>query len=149
MLARGNTYEEVYNGFTWNIPEFYNIGEDICDKWATGDARLALIYHDAEYTFDDLRSISNRLANALRAQGIERGDRVGLLLPQCPETGLAHIALYKIGALALPLFTLFGPDALEYRLNDSEAKGIITDAASVEKVLDIQSAQFSFSDTST
>ena len=63
---------------------------------------------------------------------------MGILLPQCPETGLAHIALYKLGAVAVPLFTLFGPDALVYRLNDSEARGIITDAAGAEKVLDIR-----------
>ncbi|MBW1786379.1 MAG: acyl-CoA synthetase [Deltaproteobacteria bacterium] len=143
MLTKGNTYEEVYQGFKWDIPEYYNIGVDICDKWAKGDSRRALIFHDAkgttkEYTFDDLKSISNRLANALKAQGIERGDRVGILLPQCPETGLAHIALYKMGAVAVPMFTLFGPDALEYRLNDCEARGIVTDAAGAEKVLDIK-----------
>ncbi|MDI6755239.1 MAG: AMP-binding protein, partial [Thermodesulfobacteriota bacterium] len=121
MLQKRNTYQEVYKSFRWPIPEYYNIGVDICDKWAGERYRLALIYEDEEgkvekFTFWDLKGLSNRLANALKAYGIERGDRVGILLPQCPETALSHIAIYKIGAIAIPLFTLFGPDALEYRL---------------------------------
>jgi acetyl-CoA synthetase len=74
----------------------------------------------------------------LKANGINRGDRVGILLPQCPEAALSHVAVYKTGAIAIPLFTLFGPDALEYRLNNSEAKAVITDGANVEKVLEIR-----------
>ena len=143
MLKRGKTYEEVYNSFRWKVPKYFNIGVDICDKWADERYRLALIYEDEEgrvekYTFWDLQRHSNRLANALKAYGIERGDRVGILLPQCPETALSHIAIYKLGAIAIPLFTLFGPDALEYRLGNSEAKAVITDGANIEKVLEIK-----------
>ena len=145
MLEKRNTYQEVYKSFSWPIPEYYNIGVDICDKWAGERYRLALIYEDEEgrvekFTFWDLKGLSNSLANALRAYGIERGDRVGILLPQCPETALAHIAIYKLGAIAIPLFTLFGPDALEYRLGNSEAKAVITDAANIEKILQIKDA---------
>jgi acetyl-CoA synthetase len=82
--------------------------------------------------------ISNRLANALRANGISKGDRVGILLPQCPETAITHVAVYKLGAIAVPLFTLFGPDALEYRLSNSGAKAVITDIANIEKLLQIR-----------
>ncbi|MBU1209291.1 MAG: acyl-CoA synthetase [Proteobacteria bacterium] len=144
MLEKRNTYQEVYKSFRWPIPEYYNIGVDICDKWAEERYRLALIYEGEEgrvekFTFWDLKGLSNRLANALRAYGIERGDRVGILLPQCPETALAHIAIYKLGAIAIPLFTLFGPDALEYRLGNSEAKAVITDAANIEKIEQIRS----------
>ena len=143
MLKRGKTYEEVYNSFRWKVPKYFNIGVDICDKWADERYRLALIYEDEEgrvekFTFWDLQRHSNRLANALKAYGIERGDRVGILLPQCPETALSHIAIYKLGAIAIPLFTLFGPDALEYRLGNSEAKAVITDGANIEKVLEIK-----------
>ncbi len=145
MLEKRNTYEEVYKSFRWPIPEYYNIGVDICDKWAGERYRLALIYEDEEgkvekFTFWDLKGLSNRLANALKAYGVERGDRVGILLPQCPETALSHIAIYKVGAIAIPLFTLFGPDALEYRLSNSEAKAVITDAANIEKILQIKDA---------
>ena len=143
MLEKKSTYDEVYKSFRWPIPEYYNIGVDICDKWADERYRLALIYEDEEgktekFTFWDLKGLSNRLANALRAYGIARGDRVGILLPQCPETALSHIAIYKIGAIAIPLFTLFGPDALEYRLGNSAAKAVVTDAANIEKILQIK-----------
>jgi acetyl-CoA synthetase len=143
MLKKGKTYQEVYGPFQWKVPKFYNIGVDVCDKWAGERYRLALIYEDEKgavekYTFWDLMRLSNRLANALKASGIDPGDRVGILLPQCPETALSHIALYKIGAVAIPLFTLFGPEALEYRLKNSGAKAVITDGPNMEKILEIK-----------
>jgi acetyl-CoA synthetase len=143
MLKPANDYQILYDEYRWEIPEFYNIGVDICDKWAGEPDRLALIYDDAEgktrnYTFRDFKALSNRLANGLSALGIGRGDRVGILLPQRPETAIAHIAIYKIGAIAIPLFTLFGTDALAYRLENSGARGIITDSANLPKVLDIR-----------
>jgi acetyl-CoA synthetase len=143
MLKPGNSYEAVYNSFRWQIPQHYNIGMDICDKWARQPDRLALIYENEsgrveKYTFADLKQLSNRLANGLKASGIGRGDRFGILLPQCPETAISHIAAYKIGAIAIPLFTLFGTDALEYRLSNSEAKGIVTDSANLPKILEIR-----------
>ena len=142
MLPRGSSYDQVYQSFRWQVPERYNIGIDICDKWATDTTRLALIYEDVEgrvvnYTFSQLKELSNRLANGLRAQGVERGDRVGILLPQCPETALAHLAIYKLGAIALPLFTLFGTDALKYRLANSQTKGVITDDQNLPKIMEI------------
>ena len=142
MLKPGKTYEEVCDAFSWRIPEFYNIGVDICDKWAHQRYRLALIYENEkgqveQYTFWDLKRLSNRLANGLMAHGLSQGDRMGIMLPQSPEAGISHIAMYKMGGIAIPLFTLFGPDALEYRLLNSEAKGIVTDQANLQKVLDI------------
>lgn len=143
MLQKKSTYNEVYEGFHWNIPEFYNIGIDVCDKWADERYRLALIYEDEggrteKFTFWDIKNLSNRLANALRANGVARGDRIGILLPQCPETAIAHIAVYKLGAIAIPLFTLFGPDALEYRLMNSGTKAVVTDGTNIEKLLQIR-----------
>ena len=143
MLQKKSTYNEVCKGFRWNIPEFYNIGVDVCDKWADERYRLALIYEDEggrteKFTFWDIKNLSNRLANALRANGVARGDRIGILLPQCPETAIAHIAVYKLGAIAIPLFTLFGPDALEYRLMNSGAKAVVTDGTNIEKLLQIR-----------
>ncbi|MBL7216547.1 MAG: acyl-CoA synthetase [Desulfobacteraceae bacterium] len=142
MLKPGKTYDEVYNSFRWEIPEFYNIGVDICDKWAHQRYRLALIYEDEnglveKYSFWDLKRLSNGLANGLKANGIGPGDRFGILLPQSPEAGIAHIATYKMGAVVIPLFTLFGADALEYRLSNSEAKGIVTNEANLPKILEI------------
>jgi len=143
VLKPGKTYNEVYNSFHWDIPQYYNIGVDICDKWAGQSDRLALIYEDEsgrveKYTFADLKRLSNRLANGLNASGIGPGDRFGILLPQCPETAISHIAAYKLGAIAIPLFTLFGTDALEYRLSNSEAKGIVTDRENLPKIMEIR-----------
>jgi acetyl-CoA synthetase len=143
MLKSGQTYDEVYNAFQWDVPEFYNIGVDICDKWADQRYRLALIYQDenghvAKYTFWDLKRLSNRLANGFKSAGINPADRIGILLPQCPETAISHIAAYKIGAIAIPLFTLFGIDALEYRLTNSQARAIVTDPVNLPKILEIR-----------
>ncbi|UCH24239.1 MAG: acyl-CoA synthetase [Deltaproteobacteria bacterium] len=143
MLKPGNSYGEVYKAFKWKIPEYYNMGVDVCDKHAHQRYRLALIYENEKgrvekYTFWQLKRLSNQFANTLQANGIGAGDRFGILLPQCPETGIAHIAVYKIGGIAIPLFTLFGPDALEFRLTDSEAKGVITDEANLDKILEIK-----------
>lgn len=142
MLKPDKTYDEVYNSFKWEIPEFYNIGVDVCDKWADQKSRLALIYENEKgeiekYTFWDFKRFSNRLANALKAYDIEPGDRLGIFLPQCPEAAIAHIALYKIGGIATIFSTLLGPEALEYRLSNSEAKGIVTDRKNFHKILEI------------
>jgi acetyl-CoA synthetase len=143
MLKPGKAYEEIYHNFKWEIPEYYNMGIDICDKWANQRYRLALVYRDQEgkeqkYTFWELKNLSNQLANALKANGIEKGDRVGILLPQCPETLISHISIYKLGGIAIPLFILFGPQALEYRLGNSQAKGVVTDSANLPKILEIK-----------
>ncbi len=143
MLKIQQSYDALYNGFRWTIPEHYNIGVDICDKWADGSGKPALIHETDEgdihsYSFDKLRVLSNRTANLFVAHGVRRGDRVAILLPQQPETALAHIAAYKIGAVAVPLFTLFGIDALRYRLSDSGARLIVTDAAGAERISQIR-----------
>ncbi len=143
MLQVRDSYETLYSQFSWNIPDYYNIGVDICDKWADGSDRQALIYETSNgnvrrYSFDDLRALSNRAANLFAARGLGRGDRVAILLPQQPEVALVHIAAYKLGAIAVPLFTLFGFDALRYRLADSAARAIVTDAVGVEKITRIR-----------
>jgi acetyl-CoA synthetase len=140
MLRRGNSYDEVYHGFRWEVPARFNIGVAACDRHADGTGRLALIYEAPDgtverLTFDDLKRLSNRCANALKGFGVERGDRVGLLLPQRPETAIAHLAIYKLGAVAVPLFVQFGPDAIEHRLADSGAKALITDGENLAKIL--------------
>ena len=139
MLQRGGSYDEVYDSFRWEPPERFNIGTAACDRHADGGGRLALIYEAPDgsivrFTFDDLKRLSNKCANALSALGIRAGDRVGVLLPQRPETAIAHLAIYKLGAVALPLFTQFGPDALEHRLTDSGATALITDGENLPKL---------------
>ncbi|MCW5772102.1 MAG: acyl-CoA synthetase, partial [Rhodospirillaceae bacterium] len=142
MLTRAETYEAVYDALRWDIPKVYNMAYDVCDRHA-GEARTALIYfdergHEQRFTFAEIRDLANKLANALTALGIKRGDRVAILLPQCPETAITHVALYKMGAVALPLFTLFGEEALEYRLGNSGAAAVVTNPENLAKVAAIQ-----------
>lgn len=139
LLKRGSTYEEVYNNFKWNIPTYYNIADDVCDRWATDTDRIALVYEDAQkkqrvYTFSDVKRYANQLANTLRAFGLERGDRVTLLLAQDPECAISHVACWKAGLISGPTSVLFGGDAITYRLNDSNAKVLITDAINYPKI---------------
>jgi acetyl-CoA synthetase len=141
MLTPGTSYDEVQARFAWRVPDRYNIGVDVSDR-QDPDA-IALIYRDAddrvrEYRFRDLSRLSNRFANVLAVHGLGKGDRVGILLPQAPETAIAHIAVYKSGMIAVPLFTLFGEEALAYRLSASGARALVTDAASLPKIAAIR-----------
>src|SRR5262249_40605524 len=128
MLPSGAAYEDIRDRFVWQVPEFYNIGTDVRDKWALIEPErtaLTAISEDGtaeELTFGALRSLSNATANLLEANGAQRGDRIGILLPQSAETAYAHIAVFKMGAISIPLFTLFGEEALEHRLRDASAK---------------------------
>jgi acetyl-CoA synthetase len=140
MLPDIRDYDALYREFRWPKLARYNIGVDVCDRWAAAEPdRLAIIHLRAdggteEISYGALRDSSNRLANTLRAHGIARGDRVAILLPQAPEAAVAHIAIYKLGAIALPLAILFGVDALSYRLQNAGAKAVITNAAGLAKL---------------
>jgi len=144
VLPRLDNYDDIYRQFRWNVPARYNIGVDVCDRWAAREPdRLAILHarpdgRDDAITYGWLRETSNRLANVLRAHGIERGDRVAILLPQAPEVAASHIAIYKLGGVALPLAALFGADALSYRLQNSGAAALITNAQGVARVAEIR-----------
>jgi len=145
MLGSGaKDYDTLYRQFRWAVPARYNIGVDVCDRWAAQDAsRLAILYvrddgRSEAISFGALREMSNRLANVLRAQGVARGDRVAIFMPQAPEVAAAHIAIYKLGAVALPIAILFGPDALQYRLQNSGAKALLTNAQGLAKFEEIK-----------
>ncbi|WP_456305141.1 acyl-CoA synthetase [Elioraea rosea] len=133
MLAREETYEALAGRFRWRVPARFNIAAAI-DAWADGSGRTALIAiaedgREERWSFDRLKALSCKIANVLAARGVRRGDRVAILLPQRPETAAAHLAAYRLGAIAVPLFTLFGPDAVSFRLADSGAAAVITDRA--------------------
>ncbi|MBT2130892.1 AMP-binding protein [Aliiroseovarius lamellibrachiae] len=130
--------------FNWTIPEHFNIAERCCDSWAARDpSRVALTHVDQDggardWTYGELRDASDRFATVLRARGVVAGDRVAVLLGQGPEVLITHFAAYKIGAIVLPLFTLFGADALAYRLSDSGSKVVVTDRANHSKLSEIR-----------
>ena len=140
MLERRDTYDALYRDFHWQIPQNFNIGTAVSDRWAAVDPdRTALIEYRTEGTgevlsFGELARRSNAFANALRARGVRRGDRVALLLPQSFETAIAHVAIYKLGAIAVPLALLFGVEALEYRLQTAGVRAIVTNQAGFAKI---------------
>lgn len=145
MLPQIKNYDELYRQFRWQIAPDYNIGVDVCDRWAALDSkRIAIVHvhpdgrHD-DVTFGWLKETSDRLANALRAHGVKRGDRVAILLPQTPEVAAAHVAIYKLAAVALPTALLFGPDAISYRVQNSGAVAIITNAQGLAKIAETRS----------
>ena len=124
------TYEEMTASFSWEVPPHYNLAVDTVDKHEPG--RLAMLFEDyrgkqCEVTFGDMQKMSNRIANILRGLGVDRGDRVTVLLPSLPETAAAFIAVYKLGAILLSLSQLYGDDGIAHRLSDSQSKVLITD----------------------
>ncbi|KPN62590.1 AMP-dependent synthetase [Aliiroseovarius crassostreae] len=130
--------------FRWDIPEYFNIAERCCDSWAAIDPTRVALSHVAQdgqvqdWTYGQLSALSDRFATVLRASGVQKGDRVAVLLGQGPDVLISHFAAYKIGAVILPLFTLFGADALAYRLSDSGAKVVVTDRANLTKITEIR-----------
>jgi acetyl-CoA synthetase len=129
-------YDELYRSFRWDVPERYNMARACCGQWAGDRARFALYWEDesgatAAYSFWDIQQAANRLSNALAALGVKRGDRVAIILPQRPETAIAYVAVFQMGAIALPLSHLFGPDALEYRMEHAEASVAIVEPTTI------------------
>jgi len=142
VLPPGRSYEEVYARFRWAVPERFNIGVDICDRHAGDPSRVALVHEDesGRSTSYTLKARSNQLAHALRRLGVQRGDRVGVVLSQRPELAVFHLATYKLGAIVLPLATLFGPEALEFRLRDAGVRVAVTDGETMDRVLGVRKA---------
>jgi len=139
MLTEASNYDDLYRGFRWDIPARFNIATACCDRHADGSNRLALIYVDeaggaTRTSFDEVSDFSCRFANVLKADGLVRGDRVAVFLSQSLELPIAHMAAFRSGLVSIPLFALFGEDALEFRLSNSSAKAIITDESGWEKL---------------
>ncbi len=133
-------YEFSYKNDRLEVPEFFNFGFDVVDKWAEDRTKLALISIDStgenvqHHSFWDLKVLSNKYANALRDRGIKKGDRVFIMLPRIPEWYVVMLGLMKLGALPMPGTTLLTPKDIEYRINTAEAVMAITDAENASKV---------------
>ncbi len=142
---RVRSYEEACATFRWQVPPRFNIAQDVCDRHAENPQlreREALIFEDygggkERFTFAQLKTLSHRFAQVLASRGLGRGDRCAVLLPQRPETAIAHLSIYKLGAVAVPLTLLFRHDALRYRLGDSGARAIVTESAQLELLAEL------------
>ncbi|NLR99022.1 AMP-binding protein [Rhizobium sp. P38BS-XIX] len=143
-LPPRDTYEALYRDFRWEIPAKFNIGYAVCDAWAEREPDRICLQHfspDGNHlvmTYGEMRDRSASFAHALATLGVRSGDRVALLLPQSFETVVAHVAIYKLGAIALPLALLFGTEALEYRLKVAGASVIVTNQFGLERLRPIR-----------
>jgi acetyl-CoA synthetase len=132
-------YAQLHGNFQWAVPEHFNMAQVCCQRWASAqDAtkNIAVIASGAGaeatfHSYSELQDQANRLSNVLTVLGVGRGDRVAIVMPQCFETAVAYMAVLQMGAVAMPLSMLFGPEALEFRLQDSEAVVAIGDATSL------------------
>ncbi|WP_025661642.1 AMP-binding protein [Rhizobium sp. IBUN] len=143
-LPQRDRYEDLYRDFAWEMPEDFNIGRAVSDEWAARVPDRVCLEHfspDGNHlsmTYRELADRSASFANALVSLGVKKGDRVALLLPQSFETVIAHVAIYKIGAIALPLALLFGVEALEYRLRTAGASVVITNTFGLDRISHIR-----------
>lgn len=134
-------YPAIHHGFGWKVPKRFNMAQACCGQWAAQPAtarRVAIREHVAaqglgqSWTFGQLQTAANRLSRVLQAQGVQRGDRVAIVLPQRFETAVAYMAVLQMGAVAMPLSMLFGPEALSFRINDSQARVAVCDESTVQ-----------------
>src|SRR6185312_3521128 len=129
--------------FRWDVPARFNMAEACCDRHADGTGRLALIYVDEDgattrTSFDEVAEMSRRFANVLKADGLVRCDRVAVFLSQSLELPIVHMAAFRSAMISIPLFALFGEDALEFRLSNSQARAVVTDEGGWEKLAKIR-----------
>ena len=144
-LSHYKNYEDIKTNFRWDIPKIYNMATRCLSEWANDRALVALFYEDEQgnketVTFWQLEKLTNQFANLLQSLGIQREDRVGIILPQCPEVAAAHLAIYKLGAIAVPMSMLYGPDSYEYIMNNNGMKAVVVDASSAPKIRQIKDA---------
>jgi acetyl-CoA synthetase len=137
MSSTVGSYEEAVASHRWEVPERYNIAVDVCDRWPRD--KPAMVHEDfngnvRRVDWGELQDLSNQFANVLRARGVERGDRVAMLLPPTPETAAAFLGTWKAGAILLSMSVLYGDDGIRHRLSDSQSKVLITNAANADRI---------------
>jgi acetyl-CoA synthetase len=141
MRTHLDLHAQLHRDFRWQVPKHFNMAQACCGRWAIqtpGAVAIRFEHEDGrrrDHTYSELQQAANRLSNALRRMGVQRGDRVAVVMPQRFETAVAHMAIYQLGAVAMPLSMLFGPDALEYRINHSEARVAIVCESAVDALL--------------
>jgi acetyl-CoA synthetase len=145
-VAKQDAYLQMHADFHWHVPTYFNIAQACCERWSKRRPQATAVLYENEagesalYTYLDLDVASKRLTTALQRLGVHRGDVVAIVMPQRFETAVAHMALQRLGAIAMPLSVLFGADALQFRLQDSGACVAIADESATEPLLDVQAA---------
>src|ERR1700751_4891731 len=135
--SRFETYEQACAEHRWEVPERSNIAADICDKHPREKPAMVHEHFDGtvrEVSWGEMQDLANRFANVLVANGVEKGDRVAMLLPPTPETAAAFLATWKVGAILLSMSILYGDDGIRHRVVDSQAKVLVTNAANAGRI---------------
>ena len=146
LMVCDDTYTTLHGRFGWQVPERFNIAQACSARWAAAPGaskRIAIQSMDTGgaatfYTYAELQVQANRLSQVLAALGVVRGERVAIVMPQRFDTAVAYMAVLQMGAVAMPLSMLFGPDALDFRLQDSEAVLAICDESSIDNLLSVR-----------
>lgn len=145
-MTRGYRFPEldpdavnVWAGFEWELGESYNIASVSLDRAYSAPNAIALRHRPlggspTTLTYEALDEASDAVAGYLKEQSIGRGDRVAVCFPQCPELLIAHLGIFKVGAISVPLSMLLGIDSLSYSIADSQASLAIVDSARVDDV---------------
>ncbi len=143
MAAPPDGYEALHAGFGWSVPQRFNMAEVCARRWADNrghrrsngrDRTVAIAQITGAHSYRELQEQANRLSHALHAMGVRRGDRVAIVMPQRFETAVAYMAVLQMGAVGMPLSQLFGPEALAFRLQDSEAQVALCDGSTLAAV---------------
>ena len=140
-----DNWAAMHAAFGWQVPAHFNIAQACCGRWAQAadaERRIAIRAHApgaaTTLSFAQLQREANAMSNLLASLGVRRGDRVAIVMPQRFETAIAYMAVFQMGAVAMPLSMLFGPEALEYRLQDSEAAVAICDETSIGNIVQVR-----------
>jgi acetyl-CoA synthetase len=129
-------YEELRAGWTWEVPERYNIAQDVCDKHPRD--KLAMVWERfdgarRDLSWGELQDLANQAAHVLGEHGVDAGERVAVVLPPTPETAAVFFGAWKRGAILLSMSVLYGDDGIAHRLNDSRPRVLITDQANADR----------------
>ncbi len=137
-------YDEVTKRFAFEIPEFFNYGFDVIDRWAADRSKLAMVWADStgtdirKYTFFDLMTASNRFANVLRDKGFQKGDRLFVMVPRVFEWYAVMLGSFKLGVVPMPAPNILVPHDVEYRVNQADAVGAVMWHTNVSKVDEVR-----------
>ncbi len=137
-VARTTPYADFYRDFEWTIPETFNFATDVVDRWADENDGPALIWENSEgkeavYRYSDVARLSRQFADILRREGIQKGDRVIVMLPRIPEWQIAITACLRLGAVAVPCIEMLTERDIVYRVQNAEARGAVCRAAQTQK----------------
>src|SRR5579863_749481 len=136
-------YQQARRDFSWDVSPNYNFALDTIGEWARDPEKLAMLWvgqdgASARYTFAYFAEQSSRAAHAFEALGVQKGDRVLLMLPRLPQWWETMLGLMKLGAIGIPCTTLLTPKDIQYRAEISEAVALVTDRSGAAKLAQVR-----------